>query len=118
MRSRFLTSRRTETRRWLAAGVVFCLMAGHAAAQSSACADARVGTAVSYNCLNRELQKQVVRQHQGGADVSMDATSPAPAVGTYNQAGVREHLGSSFGKSAVPQRPSAPVFASPLIPAR
>jgi hypothetical protein len=118
MRSRFPTSRRTEIQRALAAGVVLCLMAGHAEAQSSACVDAKVGTASSYNCLNRELQKQVVRQHQGGADVSIIATSPAPASGTFNQAAVREHLGSNFGKSAVPQRPAAPVFASPLIPAR
>jgi hypothetical protein len=118
MKSRFPTSRRTETRPWRAAGVVLCLMTGHAEAQSSACVDAKVGTASSYNCLNRELQKQVVIQHQGGADVSIDATSPAPAVGTFNQTAVREHLGSNFGKSAVPQRPSAPVFAPPLIPAR
>jgi hypothetical protein len=96
---------------------MFCLMAGHAVAQSPVCVDARVGTASSYNCLNRDLQKQVVIQHQGGADVSIDARSPAPAVGTFNQTAVREHLGSNFGKSAVPQRPSAPVFTSPLIPA-
>ena len=118
MRSHFPVLRRTEGWWWLAAGVVLCLVAGPARGQSTVCVDAKVGSASSYNCLNRALQKQVEIQHQGGVGVSIDATSPAPAVGTFNQAAVREHLGSNFGKSAVPQRPPAPVFTSPLTRAR
>jgi hypothetical protein len=115
---------RSNERRWLAlrlAAAGLWVAAGQAVAQgpdgnaSPACVDARVGTTESYNCLNRDLQKQVARPHQGGADVSIDAMSPAPQVGTYNQAAVREHLGNNFGKSAVPQRPSVPVFVSPLV---
>jgi hypothetical protein len=118
MRSNFPVFRRTETWWWLAAGVLLCLMAGPARGQSVACVDARVGSATSYNCLNRDLQKRVETQHQAGVGVSIDATSPAPAVGTFNQAAVREHLGSNFGKSAVPQRPPPPVFTSPPMPVR
>jgi hypothetical protein len=77
------------------------------------CVDVRVGSTESYSRLNRELQKQGVRQHQGPTDVLLDATSPAPEVGTFNQAAVAEHLGSNFGKSAVPQRPPPAVVVSP-----
>jgi hypothetical protein len=82
------------------------------------CGDARIGSVQTYNCLNRDLKDRVVQQRQATLGVTLDATSPAPAVGTFNQAAVREHLGSNFGKSAVPQRPPPPVYGSPLIPAR
>lgn len=125
MKSGFLTSRPIDRRRFIssvAAGAL-CLAPGHALAQAGgqtvpACVDVRVGSAESYNCLNRELQKQVVQQHQGSTDVLPGATSPAPQVGTFNQAAVAEHLGSNFGTSAIPQRPPPPVFGSPLMGGR
>ncbi|WP_158923775.1 hypothetical protein [Acidisphaera sp. S103] len=101
--------------------VALCLAAGHALAQAPAanqtsrCIDARVGTSWSYNCLNEALRVQAAQQRQGIPGISLDATSPAPAVGTFNQAAVREHLGFNFGKSAVPQRPPPPVMTSPLV---
>jgi hypothetical protein len=108
MRSPFPASRRIKARRRLLAAMALALAAGHARAQTQRCVDARVGTAESYNCLNDTLRTQAAQQHQAAPGVSLDATSPAPAVGTFNQAAVREHLGSNFGKSAVPQRPPPP----------
>ena len=97
--------------------VALCLVAGHARAQTQTtrCVDARVGTAESYNCLNDSLRTQSAQQHQATQGVTLGATSPAPAVGTFNQAAVHEHLGTNFGKSAIPQRPAPGIMTSPLM---
>jgi hypothetical protein len=99
--------------------LLFGAVLGTAQAQdseaTSTCVDAKVGSAESYGCLNRELQKRIPQQRPDAA-MGLNAMAPAPQVGSYNQAAVREHLGTSFGKSAIPQRPPPAVFSSPLVP--
>jgi hypothetical protein len=80
------------------------------------CVDVRVGSDESYACLSRELQKLIPQERASSADAPISATSPAPQVGTFNEAATRQFLGSNFGKSAIPQRPPPPVFISPLVP--
>jgi hypothetical protein len=121
MKSCSRTSRRTDWCRLAVTLAAVGLATGYAWAQAPRpeCVDAKIGSAEAYNCLNRQFQDQVTQQHQGGnPGATVDARSPAPQVGTYNQAAVREHLGANFGKSTVPQRPPPPVFTSPLISGR
>ena len=123
MKSCLHTSRQTDSvsLSLMLAGILSGVMrlGGQAqqAREQTSCTDARVGSAEAYSCVNQKLYQQGLRQHATGGGGSIDATAPAPQVGTYNQAAVREHLGSNFGKSAVPQRPPANVFPPPLIPA-
>jgi hypothetical protein len=74
-----------------------------------------IGTERSYGCLNSQLARMVPRARGAVPDADITATSPAPAVGTYNQAATRQRLGTSFGRSAIPQRPAAPVFIPPSL---
>jgi hypothetical protein len=78
------------------------------------CVDVKIGSDRAYNCLNRELQRMVPGKRFSSQDAPYSATSPAPEVGTFNQAATRERLGSAFGNSVVPQRPPAPVFTPSL----
>lgn len=43
---------------------------------------------------------------------------PSNQLGLYNRAALQHRMGNAFGKSVVPQRPSTPPAASPLLPAR
>ncbi len=79
------------------------------------CVDVKIGAEQYYDCLNRQLQKATVGHPFTARDAPYSAASPDPAVGTFNQATTREQLGTSFGHSAIPQRPPPPVFVSPLV---
>jgi hypothetical protein len=87
--------------------------------RSNICVDVRIGSVQQYDCLNQQLMRQVQQQKPSSeATGTVTAGSPAPAVGSFNQAATQERLGSNFGKSAFPQRPPPPVFAMPLMPQR
>ena len=86
------------------------------------CVDVRIGNeSTGYlDCINAEL-RDVVAQQQGRQQVTQMAVQgsmpSAPSqVGVYNEAATRERLGTSFGNSVIPQRPSAPVYS--LFPTR
>lgn len=78
---------------------------GARAQKAAGCTDVRVGSARSYDCLNQALEGDVRRDRPAPDASTLTATSPAPRLGLYNQAGTREHLGANFGISAVPARP-------------
>ena len=84
---------------------------------SPLCVDVRIGQDSYYSCLNAELSRLAQQSHTPPAVPSIAATSPAPEVGTYNQAATRQRLGTAFGVSAIPQRPPPPVFSNPLVSA-
>ena len=66
-----------------------------------------------YNCLNQQLRAQAQGAVPGGVPAPpLGAGSPGNAVGTFNEQGVKEQYGQNFGKSVLPYRPPAPVFAS------
>ncbi len=88
-----------------AALLVAAQIPARAAAPPAHCLDVQVGSARSYDCLNDALRGDV-RDARPAPDAStLRATSPAPRIGLYNQAGTREHLGANFGISAFPARP-------------
>ncbi len=117
MRLRWLALRHTELT------TLVCVLVGASAvrpavaqnAASGSCVDVHIGSDQAYSCLNRELRKLVPQSRASSADAPINATSPAPEVGTYNQAATRHHLGSNFGISTLPQRPPPPIFSTPLI---
>lgn len=82
----------------------------------SACVDVQIGADRSYACLNDALARFSEQQHRVPRPQGLTHTSPAPAVGAYNQAATREHLGNAFGRSAYPQRPPVPNWVNPLVP--
>ncbi len=82
------------------------------------CVDVRIGSDAYYSCLNQKLAASVPGRRSSAHDAPLTATSPAPAVGTYNQAATRERLGDSFGHSAIPQRPPPAVYTSPFVSGR
>lgn len=69
------------------------------------CVDVEVGSARSYACLNRSLRSTAQQAHGPVIAPPVTAGSAPPRVGTYNQAGTREYLGSAFGHSVHPARP-------------
>jgi hypothetical protein len=79
------------------------------------CVDVRIGQEPFFSCLNEQLRRLADQSHGPVAQPTVTATSPAPAVGTYNQAATRERMGTAFGVSAFPQRPPPPVFSNPLV---
>ena len=96
-------------RQWASSAALLALIAAPAPAHSqppstkvASCVDVRVGSARSYDCLNRSLERDVARDRPAADASTLTATSPAPRLGLYNQAGTREHLGANFGMSAVP----------------
>ncbi len=101
----------------LAAGAVAVAPVSRALAETTqdVCVDVRIGQEPFYSCLNRKLEEMVPNRRESSADAPITASSPAPAVGTFNQAATRQQLGTSFGHSIVPQRPPPPVFYNPLL---
>ena len=83
-----------------------------ARAASPNCVDVQVGSARSYDCINQALKGDVANSGAAPDASTLSATSPAPRLGLYNQAGTREHLGANFGISAYPARPQ-PTFSAP-----
>jgi hypothetical protein len=107
---------------------VFMLVAGPATAfgqtqdqqkqDAQTCVDVQVGSDRSYSCLNRQLERLVPGKRPSSQDAPYSASSPAPQVGTFNQAATRERMGNAFGHSVVPQRPPPPVFTPPVLQRR
>jgi hypothetical protein len=102
----------------LGLGVIVLAVGGatHAlAAEQQSCVDVQVGSERYYHCLNEQMQRVPRDPSSAAKDAPLTARSPDPAVGSFNQSAAHERLGSSFGKSVVPQRPAPPVFSSPLV---
>jgi hypothetical protein len=100
------------------------------------CVDVTIDRSAYLDCLNAMFRQAVMPQRPdaaaGAASASPapanpapanpalanpalanPAASPAPALGTYNQAAIREMLGTSFGHSVEPARPASPNPAPP-----
>ena len=95
-------------RRWesrIAAALLVATQAPAHAATPAHCTDVQLGSAPSYDCLNATLKNDVQDAKPAPDAAVLGATSPAPRIGLYNQAGTREHLGANFGISAYPARP-------------
>jgi|GEM_PF-2603315 len=76
--------------------------------------------APDYACLNFEL-KAAAKTDQPGprAEDAITGQADQPSkVGTFSYSATHQRLGSNFGKSAQPYRPPAPVFTTPIVPAR
>ncbi len=95
--------------------LAFLLLAAAAPTTQTSCADVTAGTDRGYACLNQWIARQVPARPAPGAD-TLTATSPANAVGTFDQAATKERLGDAFGHSVVPQRPPPAVYNT--IPGR
>ncbi|PLZ01865.1 hypothetical protein CY652_13630 [Burkholderia sp. WAC0059] len=79
------------------------------------CVDAEVNgeRALSYDCLNRRLVPASSAQDAAASNTAEGlATSPSNKAGTFNWSAESIRFGSSWQKSAIPQRP-APVPAVP-----
>jgi hypothetical protein len=81
------------------------------------CLTVTIGNTQDYSCLNQAFAALVPSpSHRlSSLDAPYNATSPAPAVGTFNQTAIHQELGSNFGISAFPQRPPPPVFSPPNL---
>jgi hypothetical protein len=104
-------------------GLLLGLLSGAAQAQAAhaqgpgahqTCVDVQIGSAPYYSCLNEDLARLVPGHRASSADAPVTALLPAPAAGTYNQAALREHLGSNYGFAAVPPPLPPPVFPPPF----
>jgi len=80
------------------------------------CVEVEIGgeRALSLDCLNRRLQRQVERVRPVGDVPPLDASAPALQVHGFNESALRQQFGRNFGTSVVPFRPSPPVFAPPF----
>jgi hypothetical protein len=66
------------------------------------------------NCLNQQLRRAVENVQPTGNIAPLGASSPAPALGEFNETAMSEQYGQNWGKSAVPYRPPPPVYGSPV----
>ena len=82
------------------------------------CVEVEIGgdRSAYYDCLNKQMEHGVEQQKTiPEPQAPINAQSPSNQVGTANDAAAREKMGTSFGKSAVPERPH-PIFVNPIIP--
>lgn len=88
------------------------------ATRSETCVEVEIGGEKSptINCLNRELKDAVGRAQPTGNIPPVSASSPAVQVGGFDATAMSEQYGQNWGKSVVPYRPPAPVYANPLRP--
>ncbi len=96
------------------------LLAGAAPVSPAAetCVDVRVGSAQSYDCLNAQLAA-VARnapRFSSATNTPYSATSAPNVTGQFDEDATRQRLGSAFGHSVAPQRPTA-TYAAPFAPA-
>ena len=82
------------------------------------CVDVRIGEQSSYGCVNDAMAHLTEQAHGPQVTATLGATSPAPAVGTFNRTATAERMGNNFGHSAFPQRPAPAVYGSPLFTPR
>jgi hypothetical protein len=85
---------------------------------SQTCVQVKVnGEAPSaYNCLNQQLQQEVLGTSTANPKLPLSASSGPNQVGTFNEQSLREQYGQNFGKSAIPYRPPPPNFNTSLSP--
>ncbi len=74
------------------------------------CVDVRIDQTAYLDCL-REMFQATAHPTPTLGTQNNPAAAPAPSVGVYNQAAIREMLGGAYGHSVIPQRPqpSAPA---------
>jgi hypothetical protein len=78
------------------------------------CADVPPGGQRSLGCLNEKLKQQVDKVNPVQNIPPLDAKSSDTKIGVVNIPGVQQQYGKNFGVSAVPYRPAAPVYSSPI----
>lgn len=86
--------------------------------RQSACPQASGGHGLDLACLNRQLQAAAKAGDPASPqipDAARDAQTPSK-VGTFSQTATAERLGKTFGKSAQPYRPPAPVYSNLILP--
>ncbi len=75
------------------------------------------GHGLNLACLNGQVK--AAAEAGNPAPPAIDATTAqanTPSkVGTFSEAATSERLGKNFGKSAMPYRPPAPVYANPIM---
>lgn len=112
--------------------VLFALLVGaHAAAwaadqaEDTTCISVEVNgvRTLPYECLSRQLASpQTTVSAEKLRDISplsaRNAARPTNELGLFNRSATSIRMGSNFGHSAMPQRPSSPPMQSPIIPAR
>ena len=77
------------------------------------CVDVEIGGDRALGCLNQKLKREVDRVNPSINLPPLDARSSDLRVGNVNEAAVRQQYGSNYGRSAVPFRPPAAVYALP-----
>jgi hypothetical protein len=85
-----------------------------AARQGGGCADATAGSERSLGCVNEMLKRKVDSVNPITNTPPIDAKSPDTKTGVVNIPAVQQQYGKNFGISAVPYRPPAPTFVSPM----
>lgn len=93
--------------------LLIALLVVAAAPATPPCVDVDVGGAVrtDFDCLNARLKSDADAAHRGRPPFkALDARSSDLSLGVYNEAAKRQQMGSNFGKSVVPFRPSPPVY--------
>lgn len=81
---------------------------------SDRCVDVEIGSSRSFDCLNQKFKQQVDRTNPSMNIPPVDARSTDIHTGVVNMPAVQQQYGKNFGHSAMPYRPAAPVFTSPL----
>jgi hypothetical protein len=83
---------------------------------STSCVEVQIGNehAPTLDCLNQRLKAEVSRVQPAMNIPPVDATSPAVKVGGFNQTAMSQQFGQNWGKSVIPFRPAAPVYATPF----
>lgn len=71
---------------------------------SAVCVDVRIDQDAYLDCLNESFR--TLARTSRLPPVANPVAEPAPSLGLYNQAGIRQMLGTSFGRSIHPQRPA------------
>lgn len=83
------------------------------------CVQVEIGgdKAPDLDCLNQKLQDEVTSAAPSSGDATsapLSATSASLHTGGFNQSAMSQQFGSNWGKSAVPFRPPAPIYGTPL----
>lgn len=73
------------------------------------CVDVQIGNETAFGCLNQKLRREVDKINPSLNLPPVDARSSDVRVGNVNEAAVRQQYGASYGRSAIPFRPSAVV---------
>ncbi|WP_144637843.1 hypothetical protein [Bordetella genomosp. 13] len=84
--------------------------------QPSACVDVEANgqRSPSYDCLSQQMAPRPPAPHENPALASEGVVRMAPnQVGLANRAATSNRMGSNFGHSAFPQRPT-PIYTSPV----